>query len=110
MYASVSTFRGEGVELDPAGLAAGESMAAWLREFEGYLGIMILTCEETGMAYAMTFWESPEAAEKTRLARARMREQMAAAVGIDVLGNEHCTVSFSDGLVPERSGEAPPTA
>jgi hypothetical protein len=101
MYASLSTFRGEGVELDPAGVAAGESMAAWLREFEGYLGLAILTNEETGMAYALTFWESSEAAEKSRLARTRMREQMAAAIGIEVLGNELCTVSFSDGFVPE---------
>ena len=102
MYASLSTFRGEVADLDLAGRSVGEAMETWLREFEGYLGLIILTNEETGMAYAMTFWESADAAERSRHGRGRMREQMASAVGVDVLSNEHYTVSFCEGFVPAR--------
>lgn len=97
MFASMSTFQGEGVDLDAAAKAAGESMEAWLRQFDGYAGLVILTNQENGTAHAMTFWESAEAAEQSRHGRARMREQMAATIGVELVGNDHYAVSFREG-------------
>ena len=97
MFASVTAFRGQYMDLDGAAKAAGESMEGWLREFDGYLGLLILTNQESGSAYALTFWESEEAAEQSRPGRARMREQMAATIGIELVSNEHHSISYRDG-------------
>jgi hypothetical protein len=97
MFASMSTFRGEGIDLDAAAKAAGETMAGWLSEFDGYLGLFIITNQEQGLAHAFTFWESAEAVEQSLHGRTRMREQMAATIGVDLLRHDHYVVSFRDG-------------
>jgi hypothetical protein len=100
MFASMSTFHGGGVDLDAAAKAAGETMEAWLRQFEGYLGVMIITNQEIGTAHALTFWESAEAAAQSQHGRTRMREQMAAAIGVELVGNDHYRISYREGKGP----------
>lgn len=97
MFASMSTFRGQGVDLETAARAAGESMEAWLRQFEGYLGLLLLTNQETGQAHALTFWEDAESVRQSEHGRAQMRERMAATIGIDVIAADSYAVSFRDG-------------
>jgi hypothetical protein len=99
MFVSMSTFRGDGVDVDASAKAAGETMETWLQQFEGYRGQMILTNQESGTAHAFTFWESREAAEKSVHGRARMRDQMANAIGVDVVGSELYAISFRAGVV-----------
>lgn len=96
----MSTFRGDGVDLDGAAKAAGETMEAWLRQFDGYLGLMIITNQEIGTAHALTFWESAEAAAQSQHGRARMREQMAASIGVELVGNDHYAISYLEGKGP----------
>jgi hypothetical protein len=103
MFASMSTFRGEGVDLDASAKAAGETMESWLLQFEGYRGLMIITNEASGTAHALTFWDSPEAAEKSMHGRGRMRDQMASAIGVDVVASEPYAVSFRVD-VPQQNG------
>jgi hypothetical protein len=98
MFASMSTFRGEGVDLETAAMAAGESMEAWLRQYHGYRGLIILTNQDLGTAHAVTFWESAEAAEQSSHGRAQMRERMAATIGVELVGNEQYAVSYREGL------------
>jgi hypothetical protein len=97
MFASMSTFRGEGIDLDTAAKAAGESMEAWLRQFDGYLGLLLLTSQETGSAHALTFWENAESVAQSEHGRTQMRESMAATIGIDVVASGAYAVSFRDG-------------
>lgn len=93
----MSTFRGEGIDLDTAAKAAGESMEAWLRQFDGYLGLILLTNEEAGSAHALTFWENAESVEQSEPGRTQMRESMAATIGVDVVASGSYAISFRDG-------------
>jgi hypothetical protein len=97
MFASMSTFRGEGIDLDTAAKAAGESMEAWLRQFDGYLGLILLTNQEAGSAHALTFWENAESVEQSEHGRTQMRESMAATIGVDVVASGSYAISFRDG-------------
>ena len=71
-------------------------MLTWLREFDGYTGLMILTNQESGLAQVITFWESEEAAERSKLARLKMRDQMTATVQMEVTATEPYAVAFDD--------------
>jgi hypothetical protein len=97
MFASMSTFRGEGIDLEIAAKAAGESMEAWLRQFDGYLGLLLLTDQKTGSAHALTFWEDAESVEQSEHGRTQMRESMAATIGLDIVASGAYAVSFRDG-------------
>ena len=57
----MSTFSANGINLADSARLAGESMEEWLRGFEGYAGLLILTNEDESRARVMTFWTSREA-------------------------------------------------
>jgi hypothetical protein len=76
---------------------AGESMLAWLKQIDGYRGLLALVDEESGTAYFVTFWENLEAVEKSRTSRSSLRSQMAATAGAEVVGIEEFTVAYADG-------------
>ena len=42
MYASLTTVRGAGSEVSTTAGMAAESMLQWLREFDGYRGLLVL--------------------------------------------------------------------
>jgi heme-degrading monooxygenase HmoA len=63
---------------------AGESMLAWLREFEGYEGLTILSEPGTGNVVIVTYWESEEAAARSARGRSQVRDSMVAAAGAEV--------------------------
>jgi hypothetical protein len=64
---------------------AAESVELWLREYEGYKGLVILTDDASQRSRVITFWETPEAEEKARRARGSMRDQIAATAGMEVI-------------------------
>ena len=44
---------------------AGETMVEWLRELEGFEGLLMLSNDETGITHVISFWRtmrSPSAA------------------------------------------------
>jgi hypothetical protein len=60
---------------------AAESMLTWLREFDGYRGLLILGDPATGTARIVTFWDSLEAIERSEKGRSEVRGSMIAAAG-----------------------------
>ena len=96
MYVGMTTTKG--TDDDMVGLAriSGETMAPWLREIEGFAGLVMLSSQETGVTHVLTFWESREVAEKHREARRSLRDRITATVDVEVLGTEEYEVAFAD--------------
>ena len=63
---------------------AAESMLTWLREFEGYRGLLILGDPETGKARIVSFWDSLEALERSDKSRREVRESLVAVAGAEL--------------------------
>lgn len=64
---------------------ASESVEGWLREYEGYRGLVVLTDEDAQTSRVITFWETPEAEESSRTRRGAMRDHIATAAGMEVV-------------------------
>jgi hypothetical protein len=84
VYATVTVTTGSNEDM--AGLAklVGETMVDWLREIEGFEGLLILTHEETGTTHVISLWESREIAERHREARFRFRDSVTTTVNVRV--------------------------
>ena len=84
MYASLTSVRGAGPEVNTTARMAAESMLTWLREFEGYRGLLILGDPETGKARIVSFWDSLEALERSDKSRREVRESLVAVAGAEL--------------------------
>lgn len=104
MFASITTVCNGGPEVGETARMAGESMASWLRDFEGYRGILILADAENGRARIMTLWDSMEAIERSEHGRTQVRESMVAAAGAEVESVERNAVVFEDRVEPDPAG------
>ena len=60
---------------------AAESMLTWLREFDGYRGLLILGDPESGTSRIVSFWDSREALDRSDKSRREVRDSMVAAAG-----------------------------
>ena len=67
---------------------AREAIEERLRGFDGYRGLMVFTDEEGERARIITFWETAEAEERSRMGRAEMRDKVAETAGMSVEGME----------------------
>jgi heme-degrading monooxygenase HmoA len=85
MIAAMAEFTGPVTGLDEISRIAGEAIEGWLRDYEGYRGLVMLAHEETQVSRVITFWDSHEAEASTRRGRQSMREQIAASVGLEVV-------------------------
>jgi hypothetical protein len=56
-----------------------EELQRWLADFEGFCGFLMLSRE--GTSVALSFWESREAAERHKVARAQVRERVTELAG-----------------------------
>ena len=85
MYAAVTRATGANPD-DMAEIAVmvGETLAAWLREVDGFRGLLMLTDEATGTVQAIALWEDEETAQRHRVARARLRERVSATVEVEL--------------------------
>ena len=95
-----TTVQGGGPQVVETARMAGESMLTWLREFDGYQGLVILADPETGTARFMTKWDSREAVQRSEQGRRQVRESMIAAAGAQLEQVELFEVVFD-----ERVGE-----
>jgi len=84
VFASLTTVRGAGPDVSATAGMAAESMLAWLREFDGYRGLLVLGDPETGNARIVTFWDSLEAIERSDRSRREVRDSMIAAAGAEL--------------------------
>ena len=75
---------------------AGETMVEWLRELEGFEGLLMLSNDETGVTHVISFWENEEIAEHSRVARLRLRDRITSTVSVEVQETEPYHVSFAE--------------
>jgi hypothetical protein len=59
-----------------------EEMLRWLRDIEGFQGLLILSRE--GSTLGLTFWESREVAEQHRVARMEFLQRMMSIAEVEV--------------------------
>lgn len=85
---------------------SGEEMLPWLREIEGFHGLVMLTNETDKSTLVVTFWESREIAERHRAARERFRKRITETVEVRVEAATDYAVTFAE-LDPFR---VPPTS
>ena len=77
---------------------AAESMLDWLREFEGYRGLLVLADAESGNARIVTFWDNLEAIERSDRSRREVRESMIATAGAELASVERFELFFGEEL------------
>ena len=100
MYASISTVRGAVPAMAEIGRMTGEAMEGWLRDYDGYRGLIVLTSEAGELAHVITLWETREAEQACRATRAEMRDKLAATVGMEVVGMEPYDMPVFE-IIPE---------
>jgi hypothetical protein len=83
-----------GQSLDTATIA-GEEMLRWLQQIDGFEGLLMLSSEAEGTTLVLTFWESREVADEHRVARLRLRDQVTAAVSVEVQETTDFEVTFA---------------
>ena len=75
---------------------SGETMAPWLRQIEGFEGLLMLSSQETGVTHVITFWENREVAEKHREARRSLRDRITSTVDVEVEETADYELAFAD--------------
>jgi heme-degrading monooxygenase HmoA len=81
----MATIRGPVEGLAEIARMASESVEGWLRGYDGYRGLFVFTDEGSQQSRVVTFWETAEAEAKARAGRGAMRDQIAAAAGMEVV-------------------------
>jgi heme-degrading monooxygenase HmoA len=79
-----------------AGRLAADAVRSWLRVYEGFRGLVVLTDEDGEKARIITFWDTPEAEERARAGRGAMRDKLVGTVGMEVVGMEVYEVPVLD--------------
>ena len=98
MYASVTSVRTAEADLDLTATLAAESLVDWLRQFEGYRGMLVFSSEDDGCAQFITFWDSAEALRRTEQSRSELRMQLIETGGAELEGVQAYAVVHVDGL------------
>jgi heme-degrading monooxygenase HmoA len=84
----MATIEGPAMGLAEISRLAGEDIEVWLRGYEGYRGLAVLTDEEAKRSRVITLWETAEDEERARAGRGAMRDAVAAASGMKVVAFE----------------------
>ena len=106
MYASLTTVGGGGPGVTTTARMAAESMLTWLREFDGYRGLLVLGDPGSGMARIVTCWESEEAVERSEKGRREVRESMIAAAGAELVSVDRWELILGEDF-PSGRADAP---
>jgi hypothetical protein len=72
----------------------GEEMQTWLRDVDGFEGLMILSRE--GTTLGLTFWESEDAADRSRTLRMQFLDRIVSVADVDVQGIDGYEVAFAE--------------
>ena len=96
MHASMTTIRGTAEDMAAIATMAGETMVEWLRDLEGFEGLLMLSSDDTGITHVISFWESKEVAERSRVARLQLRDRITATVDVEVQQTDPYEVSFAE--------------
>lgn len=86
MVAGMATFEGAPTGVADDARLVREDLVPWLREYDGFRGVLVLTGEvKHGV---ITIWDTPEDEASTRPARLAMHESVSVAVGMSLVGYE----------------------
>ena len=94
----MTTVRGAGPDVSATAGMAAESMLDWLREFDGYRGLLVLADAKSGNARIVTFWDNLEAIERSDRSRREVRESMIATAGAELASVERFELFFGEEL------------
>jgi hypothetical protein len=81
-----------------------EEMLAWLRQIEGFEGMLMIAREDTVIGF--TFWRDEEIAERHRAARMEFIERVTSVVKVEIeetAGYDVTFASLNDSLSELRS-------
>lgn len=92
----MTTTLGSAEDMAAVAAMAGETMVEWLRELEGFEGLLMLSNDETGVTHVISLWENEEVAERSRVARLKLRDRITATVNVEVQQTEPYKVAFAD--------------
>ena len=85
MVAAMATLTGPATGLAEISRMASEAVEGWLRDYDGYRGLLIFTDEGAQTSRVVTLWETAEAEGKARSSRGAMRDQIAAQAGMELV-------------------------
>jgi heme-degrading monooxygenase HmoA len=95
MYVAVTRTKGSPGQALEVATIAGEEMLPWLRQIDGFDGLLMLSNEDEGTTLVLTFWTDREVADRHRAARMQFRDRVTAAVDVTVEGTADFEVSFA---------------
>lgn len=85
MVAAMSRLTGPVAAIAEISRMGDENLGAWLREYDGYRGILVLVDDDGQSARLITLWDTPADEERARASRGAMRDRLAAAAGMEVV-------------------------
>jgi hypothetical protein len=98
MFANMTSVKTDRTDLDGDARMAADALIPWVRQFEGYRGMIVLSNAESGTARFVTFWEDQDALERSERGRMQVREQMAKTAGVDIDDVQAYSVLLIDGF------------
>ncbi len=99
----MSTITGPATGMADLARIAQETIEGWLREYDGYRGLIVFTDEEGERARVVTLWDTAHDEARARSSRGAMRDQVAALAGMVVEDLEVYEVPVF-GVLVEPSG------
>jgi hypothetical protein len=106
MVAAMATIAGRTSE---SGIAlaqmASEAIEGWLRDYDGYRGLLVFTDEGAGRSRVVTLWETHADEQRARLSRGAMRDQLATAMGVSVESFEVYDVAVFEVVDPADAAD-----
>jgi hypothetical protein len=92
MFVSVTRVDGENRPIAEATMI-GEEMETWLRDVDGFEGIMLFLGE--GTALGLTFWESEQAAERAKPLRMQFLQRVTSVANVEIKAVDGYELAFS---------------
>jgi heme-degrading monooxygenase HmoA len=99
MVAAMAIVSGPATGLSEIARMAGETVESWLRDYDGYRGLMVFTDEDCRRSIVITLWNTEDGA-RSRVSRAAMRDQVVAHAGMSVEAFEVYGVPVCDVVSP----------
>jgi hypothetical protein len=98
MYASITTVRSRDPDLDATAAMAAESMVGWLRDFDGYRGLLVVSAGDSGRAHVISFWDTLDDLDRSAHSRSQVRKELVDTAGAELEDVQAYAVVHVDGL------------
>ena len=98
MYASITTVRSPDPDLDATAAMAAESLVGWLRDFDGYRGLLVVSAGDRGRAHVISFWDTLEDLDRSAHSRSQVRMELIETAGVELEEVDAYAVVHVDGF------------